>query len=115
LPAGNQILRLYSLAGEYNLNWFDISKINAIPEIEAKNNFRLFPNPTNGELHILSPIPREEIKSLRLFNVHGTLMWEQESVLNPPVFWLPHHLISGLYVLEILTEEGLSRHKILKM
>lgn len=115
LPAGNQILRLYSLAGEYNLNWFDISQVNALSETLAKNNFKLFPNPTNGELHIQSSLPGQKIKGLRLFNIQGSLIWEMESVLNPDEFWLPHHLNSGLYMLEIITEEGECRHKFLKM
>lgn len=117
LPAGNQTLRLYSLAGEYNLNWFNISKTNAIPENNMENVFKLFPNPISRELHIVSMLPGQELKQLRFFNIHGVLVWEckPDSLDGSYIFYFPDDLLAGIYVLEIKSLHGLSRHKILKM
>ncbi|GAB1405891.1 hypothetical protein MASR1M74_30730 [Lentimicrobium sp.] len=114
LPAGNQILRLYSLAGEYNLNWFDIAQINALPEDELQNSVELFPNPTDGKIHISSSLSSLNIGHLRIFNVQGELLLERQNLRCPCVLTLPAELPNGLYFLEIITTTACSLHKILK-
>jgi len=38
LPSGSQIIRIYANRGSFNLNWFDVKKINLIPgKIEAED------------------------------------------------------------------------------
>jgi hypothetical protein len=49
LPAGEVTLRLYSAAGEYNINKFTISAATAVSEVNTeKGVFEVFPNPGNG-------------------------------------------------------------------
>ena len=52
LPKGSYRLRLYSLSGEYNINWFEISLPAGINEIPQLRHFRIFPNPVKGTLTI---------------------------------------------------------------
>lgn len=115
LPKGNQTLRLYSLSGEYNINWFNISKTNSLTEAAPSGEFKVYPNPTAGFINIQSQ-QNSEIRQVRLFDIRGSRILTREingrSVLSG--FYLPENLIPGLYFLEILTNETLTRIKILK-
>ncbi|MFN8239722.1 MAG: carbohydrate-binding protein [Bacteroidales bacterium] len=48
LPAGNIKLRLYSQAGEYNINWINIADPTAISDRGYNDNLKVYPNPGKG-------------------------------------------------------------------
>ncbi|MBN1117206.1 MAG: carbohydrate-binding protein [Bacteroidales bacterium] len=74
LPKGRYTLRLKVLNGEYNLNWFEISKYSSIGSVWQLPDVKIYPNPASDYMQIeLSELPKQVVK-LNLYNIYGTLV-----------------------------------------
>ena len=71
LPAGKLILRLYSQAGEHNLNWilFDHVTVTGIEDEIINSKLNVYPNPTSDVLNVVFESYSE--KQIKLFNISG--------------------------------------------
>lgn len=115
LPAGNITLRFYSVAGEYNINWFDISKPSGIFNGKTESKLKIFPNPGNGRFRISTGGEKDGKAMLGIMKVTG------ETIENRRVEFLPNadldmdltHLSPGVYFIQIISEEGVSASKVL--
>ncbi|MBL4704079.1 MAG: VCBS repeat-containing protein [Flavobacteriales bacterium] len=75
----------------------------AIEELTHDFNLQVYPNPSTGRIHIKWPDPMN--LSIRIFNAHGSLLsrysFDQSSNTS-----LSLKLVSGIYLLEAVSEEG---------
>jgi len=104
LPAGNLRLRLYSFAGEYNINWFNIAKPAGTGEIDMKNRLIVYPNPGNGIFKIRFDELIREGLVLQVRDLSGRMV-HREVVSGQPdkeVSIDISHLSSGLYTIHLL-------------
>ena len=77
------------------------------------NQIRVYPNPTTGEFHIDLPEQIQVILSIQIFDVNGKRMLfeniDSSKTLNI------EHLSSGVYWIQLHTEYGIWRTKIIKI
>ena len=71
----------------------------AVDEINT-NQFKIFPNPSRGTIHI-EGLLESELKSIRLLHLNGTIISELE-LLDPLILDVPN----GSYFLQITTQRG---------
>jgi hypothetical protein len=75
LPQGEYTLRLYSLSGEYNINWFEISLPAGMNEIPQMKHLRIFPNPSGGSIFIEAEFYTITPMTCTLFDLQGHAMF----------------------------------------
>lgn len=104
LPAGNLRLRLYSFAGEYNINWFNIAKPTGTGETDIKNRLKVYPNPGNGIFKIdLSDFATHEV-ILQVTDMAGQAVYQSALAGGTPGAELDlSHLPSGIYIIRMLS------------
>lgn len=115
LPQGDYTLRLYSMSGEYNINWFEIILPADMNEIPQMKDLRIFPNPSNNyflvEAEFCAQTPVDctifDLKGNTLFHyrVAGTLSFSKRidsSGIKP-----------GMYLLNLSTDSGHVTRKII--
>jgi hypothetical protein len=92
----------------------------SVTEINNTNEINIFPNPTSSTFTITST---EKIESVKLYNVLGEVIWQNNyHNVNTAAIDLPGNISSpsgrsggvGLYFVEIKTEKGIVRKKIIK-
>lgn len=74
LPQGDYTLRLFSLSGEYNINWFEISLPTGINEIPQLKRFRIFPNPSNSSFLVEAEFSSKTNVAITLCDLTGNRM-----------------------------------------
>jgi hypothetical protein len=90
----------------------DCMKLAAISEESGAIMLALYPNPTNGEVRIES---KEQIQSVRVYDMAGIeLMRYSHQDFGIDSISLKH-LTPGLYVIELASENGIAREKVLKL
>ncbi|MEM1220967.1 MAG: agmatine deiminase family protein [Bacteroidota bacterium] len=77
------------------------------PEVEAI----VYPNPSGGQIHV-EVAGAEIIEQVQLYQLDGRLLKAWNGASAPLNLQIPPSIRSGLYILEIQTEEGLARRKI---
>jgi CubicO group peptidase (beta-lactamase class C family) len=95
---------------DFNTKCADNNQAPVVSHLEGNTDFQIFPNPTRQNLQIILPEKiRIDLKMMDSFgkNVLSKNVFAQNFVLD--VSALP----KGLYVLEIRSEKGLQRNKIL--
>ncbi|MDN3725190.1 T9SS type A sorting domain-containing protein [Aequorivita sp. SDUM287046] len=93
-------------SGDNKLAWYKNDRLG-ISENEV-NNYLVFPNPTNGILHIKSKLP---ISQISVFNLLGQLIEEKQNIAQIDL----SKVEAGVYLLKIEDENGNSQtHKIVK-
>ena len=114
LPAGNSTLRLYSSAGEYNLNWFDISgltDINYLPELQ---NLHIFPNPAAGSFSVEAGFTQNIPFAMKLTDIAGRQLWEK--TMEGTAYLIEtvdcSNLKPGTYFIHLTTAQGQVTRKI---
>lgn len=106
LEQGYFTLRLYSMAGEYNLNWFKLEQANGTGE-SKKTGFLINPNPTNGIFYVTATDPFEQLTSMQVLDSHGKVLVSKAlSITNLhheafDVSYLP----KGMYILQLGNQE----------
>jgi hypothetical protein len=82
-------------------------------EANTFNPVRVYPNPTTGEFHIDLPEQMQVISSIQIFDVNGKQMLfentDSSKTLNI------EHLSSGVYWIQLRTEYGIWRAKVVKI
>lgn len=103
LPAGNLRLRLYSFAGEYNINWFNIAKPTGTGEMDMKNRLKVYPNPGNGLFKVRFDDFIRGNLVLRVNDFSGRMVYLKEYPgLPDQEFTLDlSHFSSGLYTIHL--------------
>jgi len=113
-PQGNYTLRLYSVSGEYNINWFEISRSMGLNTIPNLKEFRIYPNPTNGcflvegEFSTRTPVNFTIYdlmgEKMMNFSIVGTLSFSEriDGLASRP----------GIYLLNLATEMGSITRKV---
>ena len=81
-------------------------------------SFQIYPNPNSGEL-LVRVISNEKINAhFRIVDLQGRIMAEFPEYqliqgINPGDFKLPDNLVSGIYILEAITDHGSKREKLI--
>ena len=122
---------LYNKAGKYSVRlktsneggsnvmlkekYITVHPKTAINEHNATNGITIYPNPTDGQLHIGYEICDNEICDIKIFDVMGKNVF-QLSTLNSQLSTQIDisHLPTGVYFVEIKTETGVVTKKIIK-
>ena len=108
LPKGNFNLRLYSVAGEYNLNWMDISRFTSTTELTDLRQFKIYPNPSTGAFFVEATFEQHKEIKVQIINVFGqevySKQWENALTLNETISC--EQCTSGTYFIRLSTREG---------
>ena len=115
LPAGNIKLRLFSSAGEYNLNWFSISELTGIDDYGYNSLLRVYPNPGNGIFKLDTPYGHGNKVTLSVKEMTGRVVYSKN------LFWQGEepqelnlsHLKPELYIILISSPKGVSYAKLM--
>lgn len=75
LPQGDFTLRILSLSGEYNINWFEISLPAGENQHGPIRRFQVFPNPSDGKIRIEADFSINTKACLKIFDHKGTLLY----------------------------------------
>jgi hypothetical protein len=86
--------------------------ILGINDLENSQNITIHPNPTTGELRVVSSEYR--VLSIEVFDIYGKLLKSKIVDLKPEIVMDISHLSSGIYILAIQTPTGVFYEKITK-
>ncbi|MFA4863111.1 MAG: carbohydrate-binding protein, partial [Bacteroidales bacterium] len=108
LPQGNHTLRLFSVAGEYNINWFEISQTTGLNDIPHLKQLRIFPNPSDGcfmveaEFNVKTPV------TVTIFDLHGNKIFNHSIYKTSSYSKRIEYLgcKPGIYLLDLSTNMG---------
>jgi hypothetical protein len=94
---------------------FDLTSTSSIKEIEA---LQVFPNPTQGELNVSFDLLESSDVSIQIMDMNGSLIRQNRSQKlsagqHQYSFDLTGQLASGMFLLSIQTEQGVSVQKII--
>ena len=78
--------------------------------VELFNAIEIYPNPTNDFIQIISS---EQLRFMRLYSAEGKIVFEQSTSGNEMIISLID-LKTGVYMLEIETNQGLHTERIIK-
>jgi len=114
LPAGNIILRLYSTAGEYNINWFSISSLTGIGENTKNESLKVFPNPGNGIFRLETPWTGNNKIKVQVVDISGAVVYlgNPLSVNQDHLELNLSHLVRGLYCVQVYSPKGVTTAKL---
>ncbi|BAX82583.1 glycoside hydrolase family 5 [Labilibaculum antarcticum] len=104
LPAGKVVLRLYSQAGEHNLNWISLkpATVTGIEDQMHESKLKVYPNPTSDILKV--DFETYSVKQISLFNMGGKQVMSQSSTEER--VWIDvNKYPAGTYLLQISGEE----------
>jgi hypothetical protein len=87
--------------------------ITGIEDIYQDNDLRAFPNPFTDNI-FLTNLKRARIRSIRLINLLGREVYYENFTSNPESLDLPNFLVAGIYILNIETDKGVARLKLVK-
>ncbi|MBI4929122.1 MAG: T9SS type A sorting domain-containing protein [Bacteroidetes bacterium] len=94
--------------GDYNTSINSFVSVNEISEKE--DGFLIYPNPSNGRLHISNS--KFQASAIRIYNLVGQNIFQSENIVYNSEVNISS-LPQGVYLLEILFEEGIAREKII--
>jgi hypothetical protein len=77
----------------------------------GESELKVFPNPTDGELHVESPY---KIGTVRLLDMDGVIVMEQKDIQSTSVVMDISKAKPGLYILEVTTDKGIEKEKVEK-
>ncbi|HBL75609.1 MAG: hypothetical protein A2W90_05125 [Bacteroidetes bacterium GWF2_42_66] len=108
LPKGQYTIRLLVNKREFNINWmeFDLLEVTGTDEISVSDDFfRIYPNPAKSKLNIDFRKNSEERYFLKIMNVHGAIVKEENlKITNRAIIDL-NGLAPGYYLLQVAGEE----------
>jgi len=82
-------------------------------ENEPYKHILVYPNPTQGELHIRRGIPAEcKRMNVRIYSLSGVLLYETESVSELNINLKTLHLDAGIYIMQIKSQDNLVTKRI---
>jgi len=115
LPQGNYTLRLFSVAGEYNINWFEISQTTGLNDIPHLKQLRIFPNPSDGcfmveaEFNVKTPV------TVTILDLHGNKIFNHSIYKTSSYSKRIEYLgcKPGIYLLDLSTNMGHLTRKVI--
>lgn len=114
LPAGNTTFRLYSLAGEYNINWFEFNGLSGMNDFHRLKNLDIYPNPTEGNFWLRARLEPPTELTLRLTDLHGREI--SSHILSENGQFQENirckHCAPGIYLLHLSSTQGSTTRKI---
>ncbi|NTV84089.1 MAG: carbohydrate-binding protein, partial [Bacteroidales bacterium] len=115
LPQGNYTLRLFSVSGEYNINWFEISQPTDLNEIPQLERLRIFPNPSNGIFFVEAEFSAMTAYTLTLSDLIGSEIYNSSSEKSSSFIQRIDHQAGkpGVYFLSLSTETGRLTRKVM--
>lgn len=116
LQAGNYTLRLYSNAGEYNINWFKINLTDAVPFVPGGTNFIIQPNPTDGNFNLSGTNIHSNPILVSIFDINGSIVQSKklEGQFNINEGFDIQYFKNGIYFMKIETQNDIQILKIVK-
>jgi photosystem II stability/assembly factor-like uncharacterized protein len=97
----------------FTINVVDSLLTTDVSGIKKQENFQLYPNPTTGELTIVQSSSGSEKMQLSIFNILGEKILSRsitEKISRLDI----SDLNSGIYIIELINEGGISRMKLYK-
>ncbi len=91
--------------------WGELDELPIISSVEqsTRNDFKVYPNPTNKVIHIGYPQDVNKVE-VSVYNLQGKLMMREKTERGEDI--LVGNLIEGLYLLEIKEENRIHQKKI---
>ena len=84
----------------------------SVEEVATVKNFKLYPNPFKEELNLSSD--NQTIKEISIIDMTGKLV-KQITNINATTYQLDaSYLVTGNYLIQIKTDEGIEIHKVIK-
>jgi endoglucanase len=114
LPAGSYIFRIYSVAGEYNLNWIKFTFIMGIDDQGSLNNYSVHPNPTSGLFTLTSDALTNRNTEVDILDMQGKVM-QSRTIANSQKInenFDIRQLQNGVYFIRI---KGMNESRTLKI
>ncbi len=87
--------------------------ITNVPARFRPGHMEIYPNPAADHLMIKLPEDRAGLYSLRFYDLSGRMVYSGQVAL-PGEMDLPDHLQSGIYILEINSDRGIYRTRLIK-
>ena len=87
------------------------SSLSIEQENTTKNQISIYPNPTNGIVHISTP--NETIEKINVYDITGRLLKSQNGINKNEMISI-QELPSSIYLIEVKTDKGTKTLKILK-
>lgn len=102
----------YSLTPDYTTVYYYETFMDTTPVLgnnklstSEKTSIILYPNPTTNEIHLELPAKSSKL-SICIYNSNGQIMSRQESYNTSHQIVAVNHLASGVYLIEIVTDNG---------
>lgn len=109
VPKGKHYLKLFTVTGGYNINYFEIQKEFSGVIERNPDNVMIYPNPASNKIVIKSADFR--YNKVEIIDTKGkTLM--SRTIPYEPEFHLPVSLTNGVYILKISNEK---EHQLIKI
>jgi hypothetical protein len=110
------------LDGKPNANRQNGFSINVVPsswlslQESTQMEMAVFPNPFGNDFQVISPALREERVTIDLFDANGRIVKSEELNNFASDVWRANAeaLPAGLYVLSVRTNQGITRHRLIK-
>ncbi|MEQ8240417.1 MAG: carbohydrate-binding protein, partial [Cyclobacteriaceae bacterium] len=96
IEAGIHTLRMKILNSGFNINWFSTAKIKEILMVEDHNRILIYPNPTNGLIHVTN----SEYNRFELYSLSGSTLLSGPIADSKTIELI--NLDSGLYVFKAI-------------
>ncbi len=115
-PAGSYTFRIYSVAGEYNLNWIKFTFVMGIDDQGSMNNYSVHPNPTTGLFTLTANAVSNRKTEVDILDMQGKVMQSRIIASNQQInenFDI-QQLRNGVYFIRITGKNEIRTLKIIK-
>jgi endoglucanase len=114
LAQGDQTFRFYAVAGEFNINWFELALPNAIEDQKLNKSLKVYPNPGNGSFRVNASLDNKSPLTISISNIKGKTVFTKdfaETISIDEMFDIPG-LTPGTYLLNVRSDVGNASTKI---
>jgi hypothetical protein len=114
LPQGSQTIRLYAVAGEFNINWFELSKPTAVEDSKLKGSLNIYPNPSKGIFKVGASLDKVSSLEITINDISGKTIFSRgvAATANVNESINLNDCIPGTYVLNVKSNNGSASAKI---
>lgn len=110
LESGYFFVRLYVLASEHNLDWFELSKVTSLINHSNEPDWQVYPNPVDDFLYI--EFVGEQDATLAIYNILGEQIGPVTRIANYEQIHI-NHLSPGIYFLRLKLDGAVYSKKII--
>lgn len=112
LMAGTYTMTMNVLGNQFNLNWIDFEWIEALSNKQSdRGNIKLYPNPTREYVTFQSDAA---INHIKVFDLFGKTVFEENTENQQTIKFNVAHYPSGLYLVEVRSENKIEILKLIK-